>query len=160
MGCVREIAVLHVQDDGTYSQWFTYQQRKRRMVVDFIRSSGYSWIPLTFLTSDEHDHNVLYLKEVYFKKEQEIIPVFENEVIRGKNLWKRDDTASRGKYSYSFRLKKNMRRVFKKMKAGDLQVYDLYVRYSFDDEEEITIVYPYAIKCYTRSLEPKINWWY
>jgi hypothetical protein len=39
------------------------------------------------------------------------------------------------------------------MKAGDLQVYDLYVRYSFDDEEEITIVYPYAIRCYTHGVE-------
>jgi hypothetical protein len=107
MDCsIREIAVLHVQDDGTYSQWFTYQQRERKMVVDFIRSTGYSWIPLTFLTSDEHDHNILYLKEVYFKKEQEIVSVFKNKVIRGKNLWKRDDTVSRGKYSYSFRLKK------------------------------------------------------
>jgi hypothetical protein len=158
LGPGREIRILYINNDGSTTQFLQKQfWDEREMDVRFIRPYGFSWTEVFFQTFNERDHTAFHIKEMYFRKENEILPVFRNKVIKGRNLWKGDRTAV-SVYTYGFKLKKNMRSIFKEIKVGDRWEYDLYIRYTFDDEEEITAVYPYMIECYIRGHEEPIIW--
>jgi hypothetical protein len=157
---IKDFRILNISESG--ERVMLLSGERRRVNIMFLQYTGYATTEISIVIDDPHEHRDLYLHALYFKRGDVIKNLFRNKIIKEKELKKGERNFNidpGGPFPYRFKINKNMRKLFKEMNDGDELEYDLYITYSFDDEEAQTISYPYVVKCWIHAYQIKDTLW-